>query len=86
MLGINVECGRISDTPSLRLKTCLRTLVDNYGVDLLLTPAQSVVLRNVQPAHKFNVEAVLREHGVKLIDEVRHDAGEEAGPVWVGTA
>jgi len=70
MLGINVECGRVSDTPQLRLKSCLRALVDNYGVDLLLTPSQSIVLRNIQPAQKFDVEAVLREHGVKLIDEV----------------
>lgn len=31
---------------------------------------QSIVLRNIQPAQKFDVEAVLREHGVKLIDEV----------------
>jgi sulfite reductase (ferredoxin) len=70
MLGINVEQGRVRDTPELRIKTCLRTLVDNYGVDLLLTPSQSIVLRNIEPAHKYNVEAVLREHGVKLIHEV----------------
>ena len=43
MLGINVEQGRVRDTPELRIKTCLRTLVDNYGVDLLLTPSQSIV-------------------------------------------
>eukprot|EP00965_Chrysotila_dentata_P011623 380476-Pleurochrysis_carterae.AAC.1 len=70
MLGVNVEQGRVRDTPELRLKTCLRTLVDNYGVDLLLTPSQSIVLRNIDPAHKYNVEAVLREHGVKLIHEI----------------
>ncbi len=44
--------------------------MDNYGVDLLLTPSQSIVLRNIQPVHKYDIEAVLREHGVKLIDEV----------------
>jgi len=70
MLGINVEQGRVADSPGLRVKSCLRSLVDNYGVDLLLTPSQSIVLRNIQPAQKYDVEAVLREHGIKLIDEV----------------
>ena len=70
MLGINVEQGRVADSPGLRVKSCLRALVDNYGVDLLLTPSQSIVLRNIQPAQKYDVEAVLREHGIKLIDEV----------------
>jgi len=50
---------------------CRRKLVDGFGVDLLLTPSQSVVLRNVQPAQKFEVEALLKEHGIKMIDEVR---------------
>ena len=70
MLGINVEQGRVADHKGLMLKTCLRVLVDRFGIDLLLTPSQSVVLRNIEPAHKFDVEAVLREHGVKLIHEI----------------
>jgi len=70
MLGINVEQGRVRDTPELRLKTCLRYLVDTYGVDLLLTPSQSIVLRNISPASKYEIEDVLRQHGIKLIHEV----------------
>ena len=70
MLGINVEQGRVADHEGLMLKTCLRVLVDRFGIDLTLTPSQSIVFRNIEPAHKFDVEAVLREHGVKLIHEV----------------
>ena len=70
MLGINVEQGRVRDTPEVRIKTCLRLLVDRYGVDLILTPSQSVVLRNIAPADKYSVEAILREHGVKMIHEI----------------
>ena len=50
MLGINVEQGRVRDTPELRLKSGLRRVVDTFpGVDLTLTPSQSIVLRNIKP-------------------------------------
>ena len=37
---------------------------------MILTPSQSLVLRNIAPADRHTVEALLREHGVKMIDEV----------------
>ena len=70
MLGVNVVSGRIRDTPEVRLKTCLRMLVDRFDLDMILTPSQSLVLRNIAPADRHTVEALLREHGVKMIDEV----------------
>ena len=71
MLGVNVEQGRVRDTPELRLKSGLRHLVDNFpGVDLILTPSQSIVVRNIAPADKMNVESLLRFHGVKMINEI----------------
>jgi len=71
MLGINIEQGRVRDTPELRLKSGLRAIVDNFpGVDLLLTPSQSVVLRNIAPADRDGVETTLKMHGVKMIHEV----------------
>lgn len=71
MLGINVESGRVRDTPELKIKTALRKIVDTFpGVDLILTPAQSVVLRNILPDERQNVEALLKSHGIKMIEEV----------------
>jgi len=71
MLGVNIEQGRVRDTPELRLKSGLRAVVDNFaGVDLLLTPSQSVVLRNIQPADRMGVETCLKMHGIKMIHEV----------------
>jgi sulfite reductase (ferredoxin) len=71
MFGINVEQGRVRDTPELRLKTGLRELVDTYPVDLILTPSQSIVIRNIEPSQKWDVEALLKSHGVKTnIDEI----------------
>lgn len=70
MLGVNVEQGRIRDTAGLSLKTCLRLLVDKYNVPMILTPSQSIVLRDIHPKDKYDVEHILKEHGVKMISEV----------------
>jgi len=71
MLGINVEQGRIRDTPELQIKTVLRKLVDTYpGVDLLLTPSQSIVFRNIVASDRDDVENLLKSHGVKMIEEI----------------
>jgi len=71
MLGVNIEQGRVRDTPEVRIKSGLRAIVDHFpGVDLLLTPSQSVVLRNIRAADRQGVELCLRMHGIKLIDEI----------------
>merc|ERR1719258_929053 len=36
MLGVNVEQGRVIDTADVRLKTCLRALVDRFDLDMIL--------------------------------------------------
>ena len=37
---------------------------------MTLTPSQSIVLRNIEPKTKLDIEAILREHGVKPIEEI----------------
>ena len=44
MLGVNVVSGRIRDTPEVRLKTCLRMLVDRFDRTLRLTPTLTLTL------------------------------------------
>merc|ERR1719327_2465624 len=70
MLGINVEQGRVRDTPTVALKTVLRLLVDTFNLPMTLTPSQSIVLRDILPEHKEDVEMLLKLHGVKAIEEV----------------
>lgn len=71
MLGVNIVNGRVRDTPELKIKTALRKIVDEFpDIGLILTPAQSIVLRNIEPSEKEAVESLLKEHGVKMIDEV----------------
>jgi len=71
MLGVNIEMGRVRDVGDLKIKTALRKIVETFpGVDLLLTPSQSVVLRGIEADDKENVEILLKSHGVKMIEEV----------------
>jgi len=71
MLGVNIEQGRVRDTPELRMKSGFRAVVDNFeGVDMLLTPSQSVVFRNIRPEQKMGVESCLKMHGIKMIHEI----------------
>merc|ERR1711920_1098275 len=71
MLGVNIEQGRVRDTEEVKMKTALRTIVDTMpGVDLMLTPAQSVVLRNIPTADKDKLEELLKSYGVKMIEEI----------------
>merc|ERR1719337_96202 len=70
MLGINVEQGRVRDTPTVALKTVLRLLVDTFNLPMTLTPSQSIVLRDILPEHKNDVEMLLKLHGVKPIEEI----------------
>jgi sulfite reductase (ferredoxin) len=71
MFGMNIEQGRVRDTEEVQMKSALRKMVDTFpGVDLILTPAQSVVFRDIKPADKQNVEVLLKSHGVKMIEDV----------------
>jgi sulfite reductase (ferredoxin) len=68
--GLNVENGRIHDEPALRLKTALRLLCNQLKPGIRLTPHQSMLITDIAPENRTTVEQILREHGVKLHDEI----------------
>jgi sulfite reductase (ferredoxin) len=68
--GLYVENGRIQDQGEVRLSSALRALVEQLRPMLHLTPQQNLILIGLKPAHKERVEAVLREHGVPLSEDV----------------
>lgn len=68
--GQHIENGRVKDEGDFRLKTALRVLVDKYNLSMIMSPTQSIIFRDIDPKDKAGVEAVLREHGVKPIEEV----------------
>ena len=69
-LGITIECGRIKDEGSLRIKTGLRVLLKKYGMATRLTALQSVILCDIKPEDKSDIIKILAEHGIKQDHEL----------------
>ena len=69
-LGINIDCGRIKDEGSLRIKTGLRTILNKYGIDTRLTPLQGVILCDIDPKDKADIIKILVDHGIKQDHEL----------------
>jgi sulfite reductase (ferredoxin) len=68
--GVWVENGRIRDVGGLRLRTALRTIVERFRPDVHLTTQQSVLLVNLAPEQRAEVDAILTEHGVVPPEEL----------------
>ena len=52
-LGIPVASGRITDAPETgRLRTALRAIVTEFGVDPILMPSQDIILSEIRPEHR----------------------------------
>lgn len=68
-LGVPVPAGRIADAGEVRLRTGLRTVVERFGVDPILTPQQDIILSNVAEGDRAAIEAVLRAHGIRLRED-----------------
>ena len=69
-LGINIENGRIKDEGSLRIKTGLRAILRRFGMNTRLTALQSVILCDIDPRDKAEINRMLAEHGIKGADEL----------------
>lgn len=65
-LGLYVEAGRVRDTPTRQLKTALRRVVEQHGVEVRLTPSQNLLLAHVPESARDAITAVLAGHGVPV--------------------
>jgi len=69
-LGLPVENGRIKDDGDLRLAAGLRTFFARYRTPARLTCQQSILLIDLDPAWRVEVEALLAEHGIARVEQV----------------
>jgi len=69
-LGVNVENGRIKDDGDLRIKSGLRAILTKYGMNTRLTPLQSLILCDIEPEQRADINQILKQHGIKQIDEL----------------
>jgi len=65
-LGLYVETGRIKDVPGAELKTALRKIVEQFQVEVRLTPSQNLILANVPSARRDAITRILAGHGIAV--------------------
>jgi len=65
-LGLFVENGRVHDVQGYQLKTGLRRVLERFQPEIRLTPSQNLLLVNVRPGQRGDIEQVLSEHGVSV--------------------
>jgi len=68
--GLHVDNGRVKDEGDFRLKTCLRVLVDKFNLAMIISPTQSIVFRDINPEDKVEIDQIMKDHGLKTLEEV----------------
>lgn len=67
--GLNVENGRIKDTPEMQLKSALREICETFQAPLRLTPHQSIIFCDIRPEDRDRLEKIFRRHKVPLTED-----------------
>jgi sulfite reductase beta subunit-like hemoprotein len=67
-LGLPIASGRIADSDRGALRTGLREVMRRHAPAPIVTPQQDLILSDLDPAHRGEVEAILRDHGFVLPD------------------
>ncbi len=69
-LGIPVENGRIRDEGSHRLYSGLRAFFEKYRTPARLTCQQSILLADIEPAWRGEVESWLEAYGIATVEKI----------------
>lgn len=69
-LGISIQNGRIKDEGNFQLRTALREIVEKYQVPMRVTPHQNVLIHEIEPALKPEIQAILNRCGVQTVEEI----------------
>lgn len=68
-LGLFVETGRIRDRDGWRLKTALREVIAKYQPEIRLTPSNNIILANLLPADREEINRLFARHSVQTEPE-----------------
>ena len=65
-LGLYVETGRIRDAETYKLKSALKQIVQQFRIELRLTPSQNLLLTNVDPQQQGAISKILADHNIPV--------------------
>lgn len=68
--GVFVENGRIKDDGDLKIRTAFLKIAKELNCPMTLTAQQSILFNDLDEAGVERVKEILKENGVKLIDEI----------------
>jgi sulfite reductase (ferredoxin) len=68
--GLSIENGRVKDEGGLRLRTGLRSLIERYRPALRITANQDLLLCDLEPGARAEIDRILAEHGIRRPDQV----------------
>ena len=69
-LGLPVENGRIRDEGDYRLFSGLRAFFDKYRTPGRLTCQQSILLMNLEPSWRADIERWLEDYGIATVERI----------------
>ncbi len=70
-LGIRVGAGRVRDIDGgTTLRTALRVIAERFAVGFFITPQQDLIVSGVSNSDRAAIEAILKEHQVRLDGEL----------------
>lgn len=75
--GVWVQNGRLKGEP----KKALRAVVERHGLDVVLTPSQNLILRNVSPSDRASIDATLRAAGLATDPSASGGMGPASAPL-----
>ncbi len=58
-LGISIENGRVHDTETLKLRSALRQIIEQFQLPIRLTPHQNALLYDIDPQHQAAIDKIL---------------------------
>lgn len=68
--GWNVENGRLFDSADRRWKAAIRQICADLKPNLVLTPHQSILFTDLQEADRPRLEAIIRQHGLPMSEDI----------------
>jgi sulfite reductase (ferredoxin) len=69
-LGISIENGRVKDESGFQLKSALKALVEKFSLPMLLTPHQNLILYDIRPELRTEIDGILSRAGIQAVEVI----------------